>query len=60
MADAPKLVLDPICGMKIDPKKAAAKRTHDGETFYFCSPGCAKAFDADPHKFAHGGPAVHA
>jgi YHS domain-containing protein len=25
---------------------------HMGQTFHFCSPGCAKAFDADPHKFA--------
>ncbi len=49
------LVLDPVCGMKIDPKKAAAKREHEGVTFYFCSPGCAKQFDASPHKYAHAG-----
>jgi len=53
MAHDTDLVLDPVCGMKIDPKSAAAKRTHEGKTFYFCSAGCANQFDADPHKFAH-------
>jgi Cu+-exporting ATPase len=60
MATESALVVDPICGMKIDPKKAAAKRVHEGTTFYFCSPGCAKQFDADPHKYAHAGGGGHA
>jgi Cu+-exporting ATPase len=60
MAHEPTLVLDPVCGMKIDPKKAAATREHEGKTFYFCSPGCAKQFDADPHRFAHQGETGHA
>ena len=47
------LVTDPVCGMKIDPKTAAATREHDGTTFYFCSTGCANAFDADPHRYGH-------
>jgi P-type Cu+ transporter len=55
MASDTALVLDPVCGMKIDPKKAAAKRDHKGTTFYFCGLGCAKQFDANPEKFAHAG-----
>ena len=47
------LVTDPVCGMKIDPTTAAATREHDGTTFYFCSPGCAASFDADPHRYGH-------
>jgi Cu+-exporting ATPase len=47
-------VVDPICGMKIDPATAAATREHDGTTFYFCSKGCAETFDADPHRYGHG------
>ncbi len=47
------LVTDPVCGMKIDPKTSAATREHDGTTFYFCSTGCANAFDADPHRYGH-------
>jgi Cu+-exporting ATPase len=45
------MVRDPVCGMQVDPAKAAATRAHMGQTFYFCSAGCAKAFDADPHKY---------
>lgn len=45
--------VDPVCGMSVDPRTAAATREHDGRTFYFCSPGCAAAFDADPHRYGH-------
>jgi len=44
---------DPVCGMRVDPKTAAATREHDGDTFYFCSPGCAATFDTDPHHYGH-------
>jgi len=46
-------VVDPVCGMNVDPKTAAATREHDGVTFSFCSPGCAATFDADPHRYGH-------
>ncbi|THG31022.1 heavy metal translocating P-type ATPase [Naasia lichenicola] len=51
------LVTDPVCGMNIDPETAAATRKLDGATFYFCSIGCANAFDADPHRYvpSHAG-----
>ncbi|MBX3309376.1 MAG: heavy metal translocating P-type ATPase [Cryobacterium sp.] len=52
-SDTPTLVTDPVCGMNIDPKTAAATREHDGTTFYFCSNGCADTFDADPHRYGH-------
>ena len=45
-------VVDPICGMKIDPATAAATREDDTTTFYFCSTSCAQTFDSDPHR--HG------
>jgi P-type Cu+ transporter len=51
---AAEKVIDPICGMKIDPATATATREHDGTTFYFCSKGCAETFDADPHRHGHG------
>ena len=44
---------DPVCGMQVDITRPAATREHDGTTFYFCSKGCAKTFDADPHKYGH-------
>ncbi|MBI2872159.1 MAG: YHS domain-containing protein [Chloroflexi bacterium] len=30
------MVEDPVCGMDVDPEKAAAKIEYDGKTFYFC------------------------
>jgi len=42
---------DPICGMTVDPEKAAAKVEHAGATYYFCSQGCATRFKRDPEKF---------
>jgi Cu+-exporting ATPase len=42
---------DPVCGMKVDPVKAAAKIEHAGKTYYFCAPGCAKRFQQAPEKY---------
>lgn len=47
-----RMAKDPICGMDVDPKLAAATREHDGRKYYFCAPGCAKQFDRDPAKYA--------
>lgn len=38
--------LDPICGMSVDPGRAAGSSVRDGETFHFCSLGCKARFDA--------------
>lgn len=42
---------DPVCGMEIDEKSAAGKTEYQGKTYYFCSPGCKKAFDKEPEKY---------
>jgi YHS domain-containing protein/uncharacterized membrane protein YraQ (UPF0718 family) len=42
---------DPVCGMTVDTESAAAKREYGGTTYYFCNPGCAKAFDRSPDAF---------
>ena len=41
---------DPVCGMIIDADAAAGKSEYNGVTYYFCAPGCKKAFDRDPKK----------
>jgi P-type Cu+ transporter len=40
-------VIDPVCGMRVDPASATDSRDHKGETYYFCSPWCARKFDGD-------------
>ena len=42
---------DPVCGMTVDPEKAAATAEHAGKTYYFCAPGCAKRFQQAPEKY---------
>lgn len=42
---------DPVCGMDVDPKTAAAQSKYKGETIYFCAVGCKVKFDADPDKY---------
>jgi YHS domain-containing protein len=41
-------VHDPVCHMDITIASAAGRSEHGGQTYYFCSPGCKKDFDADP------------
>ncbi len=48
------VVRDPVCGMSIDPAQAARSTDYGGETFHFCSTGCADAFDAEPSRYAGG------
>ncbi|HET8990140.1 MAG TPA: permease [Acidimicrobiales bacterium] len=48
-------VVDPVCGMSVEPASAAARRTHQGTDYWFCSPGCAERFDTDPERFSRPG-----
>ena len=42
---------DPVCGMVVDPQKAAAKVEYAGHTYYFCAQGCARRFEQAPEKY---------
>jgi YHS domain-containing protein len=42
---------DPVCGMDVDEATAKHTTQHDGRTYYFCAPGCQKAFEAEPPKY---------
>ncbi len=44
-------VLDPVCGMTVDPATAKHKAEHEGLTYYFCSAGCRQKFEADPARY---------
>ena len=45
-------VMDPVCGMTIDPTTAATSQEYEGRTYYFCSAHCAATFGADPARYA--------
>ena len=43
---------DVVCGMQIDPSKAAGTSQYNGKTYYFCSASCKAKFDANPKRYA--------
>ncbi len=43
--------VDPVCGMKVDPSTTTERVDYGGQTYYFCSPGCRSAFEADPARY---------
>lgn len=45
---------DPVCGMKVKKKEAAATSEYEGQTYYFCAPGCKKEFDQNPEQYIEG------
>jgi Cu+-exporting ATPase len=42
-----QLVLDPVCGMLIDPARAAGTREHLEIVYHLCSSRCIAKFDGD-------------
>ena len=43
---------DVVCGMQVEPSKAAGTSQYNGKTNYFCSGSCKTKFDADPARYA--------
>jgi P-type Cu+ transporter len=50
LPDVPK-ERDPVCGMIVDPLKAAGKAEYAGKTYHFCSARCAERFRNEATKF---------
>ena len=47
-------VIDPVCGMSVNPRTTRHTADHDGSDYYFCSAGCKMKFVADPgHYLLH-------
>src|SRR5580692_13000718 len=47
-------IIDPVCGMTVDPAKSPHRFSHEQKTYHFCSAGCRGKFAADPDKYLHG------
>jgi Cu+-exporting ATPase len=48
---------DPVCGMRVDPKTAAGRHVHGGQSYYFCNPHCLERFRANPENYLRPAPA---
>ncbi|GBD95099.1 YHS domain protein [bacterium BMS3Abin05] len=44
-------VIDPVCGMKINPKTAKFKTSYKGKTYYFCAKEDLTKFKNNPKKY---------
>jgi len=50
-APAEGQVIDPVCGMTVDPHTAKHRADYQGHSYYFCCAGCKTKFTADPQKY---------
>src|SRR5690242_6736867 len=48
------MVIDPVCGMRIESTDAVATVERDGVTSFFCSEACRDAFVGDPLSYLAG------
>lgn len=51
--------IDPVCGMTVREGPTALTLDYNGTKYYFCSPGCRRAFEKDPVKYLKEGPSMH-
>jgi Cu+-exporting ATPase len=58
--DAPTAgkVLDPVCGMTVNPETTPHRAELEGKPYFFCSAGCRTKFTADPSRYLDGGKAA--
>ncbi len=52
------MVVDPVCGMNVDPKKTPFKTLYKGKIYYFCSQHCKRMFEENPELYLSRGPQV--
>jgi YHS domain-containing protein len=45
-------VVDPVCGVEVNPDQTRHKSVYEGQTYYFSSAECKRAFDEDPDLYA--------
>ncbi len=45
------MAIDPVCKMECDESTTTITSEYKGKTYYFCAPGCKKAFDDNPEKY---------
>jgi Cu+-exporting ATPase len=49
--ERPGAEIDPVCGMTVEPARAAGSHEHAGKTYYFCNPACLERFCASPDHY---------
>jgi Cu+-exporting ATPase len=47
--------VDPVCGMQVQIQNNVLRSAYQGQTYYFCTVACRKAFDVHPEKYVIAG-----
>ena len=46
------MAIDPVCKMDVEETDPPGGTTdYQGQSYYFCSPGCKRALEKDPEKY---------
>jgi len=45
------MAIDLVCKMEVDEETAKFKTDYKGKTYYFCAPGCKRAFEESPEEY---------
>lgn len=51
LVNTTETAIDPVCEMKVDPRKTPVVTTFKGKKCYFCSEDCRKKFNENPQRF---------
>ena len=44
-------MVDPVCGMSVDPRTSTHRAEHEGRNYHFCSARCREKFEAEPARW---------
>ena len=53
------IAIDPVCKMEVETETAQWKSEYQGQTYYFCAPGCQRSFEKDPEHYLSGDHDAH-
>jgi Cu+-exporting ATPase len=52
-------MIDPVCGMTVDPAHSHGPVEYAGQRYFFCNPNCERRFQLDPKKYLNGEREAH-
>lgn len=56
LSKADETAVDPVCHMKVSARKPpGGSWEYNGAAYYFCGPGCNRAFREEPEAYLSGG-----
>ena len=44
-------IIDPVCGMEVEPGRTRLVAVYQGHSYWFCAKACREAFEKNPQKY---------